>query len=197
MAIIFIAFLLAVITVLGSIAYNVNGGKDLRAHVNNEQFKENPYKDAKMRFFYECARRYLLRKYPTMVSFEISSGKYTAAVHTTQIGFKVYFADGTTERCLQNTSDIFFREPVNQEDVNDFVKTAEYEFLKEHLQAILDEVEMAKLDGKLGVDYDISELDGEQVKKLQDLLLDEGIQSIINDDEKTVLKVVVATDFVA
>ena len=59
------------------------------------------------------------------------------------------------------------------------------------------EVEIAKLDGKLGVDYDISELDSEQVKKLQDLLLDEGIQSIINDDEKTVLKVVVVTDFVA
>ena len=197
MAIIFIALLLAIITGLAYGSYNISGCKNLRAHINKEQFKESPYEDAKMRYFYECARKYLLRKYPTMVSFEISSGNYSATVHSSTIGFKVYLEDGSVQRCLQNTEDIFFREHVDQEDIDEFVKDAEYEYLKEHLQVILSEVEMAKLDQKLGVDYDISELEEEQIKKLQDLLLDEGIQSIIDEKEKTILKVVVVSDSIA
>ena len=105
--------------------------------------------------------------------------------------------DGSIHRCLQDTKEIFYREIIQDEEVEEFVKNAEYEYLKQYVQAIMNEVELAKIDQKPGVDYDISGLEPDQVSRLRDLLLDEGVQTIIDEDNSSILKAVVINDEVA
>ena len=197
MTIIFVVMLLIIITVLAYANYNLKNDKELRNHVEKKSLEVDAWEDARVKYFYACARKYLKKKYPQMISFEISSGYFKANVHSSTIGFIVHMEDGSIHRCLQDTKEIFYREIIQDEEVEEFVKNAEYEYLKQYVQAIMNEVELAKIDQKPGVDYDISGLEPDQVSRLRDLLLDEGVQTIIDEDNSSILKAVVINDEVA
>jgi hypothetical protein len=182
--------LLVAIVIVGKIALKIMERQQKPSHVN----EVNPVRedqDAAVVYFNHCAKKFLKKKYPSMITFKITYGKYTGGARTSQLGFAVKLEDGSWEHCLVDTNSIFWNTNILEEEAEEFVKGVEDAFYKEHLQNILVKIEIAKLAKDYSCEYDISELEDDQLDKLLTLLSDEGIQYV---KEGKMLQIVVHLD---
>ena len=153
-------------------------------HVDIDAPVVDPMREARDNYINQLVNRYLKRKFPNMASYSLCYGKL-GATPTDKLGFKVFMSDGTSEYIEEYYNNIFHG--LAESDIDEFKTELSESTLKELLTKALGLVDSAKRENTANAILEIEDLDEDDVEKLRELLLDEGLNTIIKNGKLTIV----------
>ena len=182
-----VLIILFIIVLLPLIALFMRSSMDyIPADAEFEEIEEEEtYEEVEQKFFDASIRRFLEKKYPTLVSYNISCGHLNHISRSTKLGFKIFTEDSAEPKYeLVYVSQIFT--DISNESIERQIEIVNEVELERILTNVLLKVDEEQEKGTHSFEMELK-LNNEKIESLREILLGEGLKTKLKDNMLTII----------